>query len=136
MGSDRDWADDPAIPDEEFLYRGIVRFQVVADRPSSSAFKTRRSAGDPHVSVDRGSKCRPQETLDRLPQSAGIAQLQAGTARALRPDVAGVASDPLPENAAHALILRSTSATEGSWGRTARILALACTWAIPPRDLP
>jgi len=132
MESIREWVDDPAIPNDEMLYRGITEHQIAEGMVSSAAFKGSSRSGDPHFSVDRASMTTPRDTLERLCHSVAVAQLQAGSARALAPDVAGIASAPVPGNLAHALILRAPSVGGSAWIRVARSLASACGWAIPP----
>jgi len=129
MAKQHELKDDPAIPDSEHLYRGIAAPQIHPDgtRPSSTAFIINRK--DPHVSVDRASLCTPEDTLTGLEKSIAVAQLQARSARAV---TIGVASDPLPQNPAHALIIRDLSLTKPEWKRRARKLAKACTWVIAP----
>ena len=123
--------DDPSIPDKEWLYRGVVDDHIKRDgkpRVTSAAFDTRRKTD--HVSVDRSSLCTDDETLERLPSSVAVAKLRTGDARAHTP---GVASQPLiPENPAHALIIRDPSISNSKWRTVRRKLANACTWAITP----
>lgn len=126
MGSFTTLHDDPSIPDEEVLYRAIPSLHIHDRRLSSGAFK---SAKDTHVSVDRGSLSRPEETLSRHENYVGVAQINTGEVRNV---TIGVASDPLPKNPAHALIIRNPQMNNSQWRKVARLLATACTWAIVP----
>lgn len=120
--------DDPAIFDHEFLYRSILPQHVKdgEDRPSSAAFY---SARDRNISVDRASLSSPRETLERRPNATRVAQLSAGQARATE-NVAGVASEPIQGNPAHALIFPHDGVTKSAWHTTARKLAKASMWAL------
>jgi hypothetical protein len=63
----------------------------------------------------------------------GVAALTAGEARRCNPE-GGVAAEPLPENPAHAVIVRPTGLSLSGWANIARGLARSCRWAIAPRD--
>jgi len=117
---------DASIPDEEPLYRGIHPHFVNAGAVSSAAFISRP---DPHISVDRSSLSSPEATLRRHAGYAGVAWVSAGSVRTV---TVGVASDPLPQNPAHALIIRDPAMTHGMWKKVARTLAKACTWVLGP----
>jgi len=118
--------DDPLIPDEEGLYRCIHQRQLdsAEDRPSSATFKSKTN---PHPSVDRASLSTPEQSLARKPDSIGVACLTAGVVREC---TVGIASDPLPDNTAHAVIIRDLKLSDSHWNRTARKLAKGCTWAL------
>ena len=119
--------DDTAIPDEEFLYRGVHHTQVKEDGTiSSGAFV---SGTNPHPSIDRSSLTTPEESLARKPSSVALARLTAG---AVRERTVGVKGDPKPENPAHALIIRDPRCVHSAWKRVAKHLADACSWAIAP----
>jgi hypothetical protein len=115
--------DDPSIPDSEFLYRTIHPvFYAEGGRVSSAAFLNRR---DPHVSVDRASLSTPEESLARHPKHTGVVQVLTGF---VRNDLKlGAASDPLPENSAHALIVGAAQSKQ-----IARQLARASTSVLGP----
>lgn len=120
--------DDPDIPDDEFLYHSILPEHVKAgeNRPSSAAFY---SATEPNISVDRASLSSPRDTLKRRPRATRVAQLSAGQARATE-NVAGVASAPIQDNRAHALIFPQDGVVKSAWHTTARKLAKASVWAL------
>ena len=118
--------DDLNIRNEEPLYRTIPAIQIDNGRVLSSAFKSRTN---PHPSVDRSRLSTPEETLARKPHHAGVAQVLTGFVRSV---TVGVASDPLPDNPAHALIIRDPACGSHEWRRIARKLAKACEWAISP----
>ena len=122
--------DHPSIPDEEGLYRCIhpKHFDETEDRPKSATFK---SKANPHPSVDKSSLSTPEQSLARKPNSMGVARLFTGTVRGL---TVGVASDPLKDNPAHALIIRNLTFSGGQWRMVARKLAKACTWALRVAD--
>jgi hypothetical protein len=121
--------DDPSISDEEGLYRCIhpLHYDEAEDRPSSATFKSKT---DPHPSVDRESLSTPEESLARKPNHMGVARLITGTVREL---TVGVASDPLEDNPAHAMIIRDLTMSDHHWNKVARKLAKACTWALRAR---
>lgn len=128
MAQSANLTDDPDIPGDEFLYRSILPSQFVEreGRPSSAAFY---SSTDPNISVDRASLSSPRETLDRRPGATRVAQISAGQARATE-NVAGVASDPIWDNPAHALIFPEDGVAKSAWVTTARKLAKASSWAL------
>ncbi|MFA5864494.1 MAG: hypothetical protein WC975_07375 [Phycisphaerae bacterium] len=126
MELNSDLHDDPNIPNDEPLYRAIHPNNLPGGNISSSTFISR---SDPHTSVDRSSLCTPQQTLQRFPHYAGVAELLTRTVREWTP---GVASAPEPENPAHALILRDLSLSNAKWKEVARKLAKACKWIILP----
>ena len=108
--------DDPQIPDSESLYRGILPCFIKEGEVVSGAFICRRE-DDQNISVDRASLSTASETIRRLSKSAGIAQLTAGAARQHTP---GVASDPLPDNPAHTLIIYDTRRSRSAWKEVAQ----------------
>ena len=119
--------DDSSILDSELLYRSIhPSFVKPGGTISSSAFI---SSTNPHVSVDRSTLSTAEESRQRRPKDAGIAQLLTGIVRSL---TIGVASAPTPENRAHALIIRDLSMTHGQWKKVANELARACQRIIAP----
>ena len=127
MGLSVPLRDDPDIPDEEQLYRGILPYHIKEGGiVSSGTFITRP---DPNVSVDRSSLSTAQDSLLRLPKSEALAQLGAGSVRKV---TSGVASAPTEANPAHALIIRNPLLSRGDWKRAAKRLAAACVWAVPP----
>lgn len=127
MDDHRDLYDDPSIPDEELLLRGVHLTHL---RPgpsvSSGAFISRTN---PNPSVDLGSLSTPEETHQRRPTDVGVAELVTSIVRSL---TTGVVSDPIEENPAHAMIIRDLNLSNGKWKEIARQLATACVWAIPP----
>ena len=127
MGLDLPLQDDPSIPDQEQLYRAIHPLHMMDDGISSAAF----NCGREHVSVDRSSLSTPSETLQRLQNCKGVAQITTGRVRKVTR--IGVASDPKDDNPAHALIIRDPSMSHGAWKKAARALAKSCTWALPPQ---
>lgn len=128
-------ADDPTIPDHEDLYRGIASMQLHKGRIASVAFLRRERVGDrlvpADVSVDLSSKSTPRQTLDRLPQSVGVAKLTAGAVRGVDA-ISGVVRDPQPTNDAHALIRPGPDATGNRWKKATKKLANLAQWAIAP----
>lgn len=121
--------DDPSILDDELLYRCIHPSQWYPDgRLNHGAFVT---AG--HPSVDRACLTTREESLARKPNSKALAQL---TARDVRKHTVGVRAKPIvPDNPAHALIIRDLRKRRGEWKRAAKQLRDACAWAIPPPGL-
>jgi len=115
--------DDPSIPNTEFLLRTIHSDFIKQGCVSSGAF---HSSTDRHVSVDRHSLSSPEQSLARRPKHVGVVQLLTGFVRGLG---LAVASDPLPENPAHALIVEAAQSK-----KIAKQLATACTWALGPRN--
>jgi hypothetical protein len=91
------------IDDDDELYRRIVHYFVLDDgRISSSAFKDRRGKPDRSISVDLARLTTPEACLARAPNpSFQLGVLVAGGPRSLGFEVR---HDPLPDNAAHALI--------------------------------
>lgn len=122
--------DDPAIINTEHLYRGVLHDHIREGRLTSWAFGPVSAS---QISVDLESKTTPKLTLDRLPISVGVIQLTAGEARSID-GVSGVVGDPLPENDAHALLLRAEGVTNSHWKRARRELAKFAQWAIGPTD--
>jgi hypothetical protein len=129
MDSDPSLKNDPSIPDSELLLRTIHPEQLKgANGVSSTAFK---STTNPHTSVELGSLTSPDETLARRPGHAGVVKLLTGRVRGIKPGVVGVTGDPVPENPAHALIIREL--TPSVYRKTARELAGLCEWVVGPR---
>jgi hypothetical protein len=126
---DPDFANDLAILDEEWLYRGIKQRHLPGgmDGPvSSAAFKTKQANGiRRHVSVFRQKLCTPEEVFDILTQSVALAVLRAGEVRDLKPEVGGVAS-VRGTNMAHSRIIRNRMVTDEEWSVVALLLAEAC----------
>jgi len=122
--------DDPTIPNEELLYRGIHpdHRKRPGNEISSAAFKSRTN---PHVSVDLGSLSTPHETFRRRPSDLGVVRLVTGTVRQITP---GVARAPVEGNPAHALIIHDFNLGDKRWMKVARELAKASVWEIPPTD--
>ena len=116
--------DDHSISDDEWLYRGLLKYYVVESqhRISSGAFKEEPMED---LSVDRARLTTPRESLERLPISVALAQIMAGAVRKHTP---GVRSDPEIENPAHALILWNRSEGKGAWKAAAKKLADECDW--------
>jgi hypothetical protein len=122
--------DDPMIPDEELLFRAIHPSHVIGTQITSATFCSRSNS---HPSVDRSNFSTPTQTLKRFPNSAGVIQIITGNVRALN---LGVASAPLPDNPAHAVIIRNLSLSQGKWKELARQLVRASEWIIPPNSKP
>ena len=129
MDGDPDPKDDPSIPDEELLYRGVHRIHLKPGPALSSG--TFISRTNPHPSVDRASLSTPEETHQRRPTDVGVVKLVTGFVRSLTP---GVASDPIGGNPAHALIIHDRSLSRSQWKEVALSLARSSAWAIPPPD--
>jgi hypothetical protein len=90
------------IADDEELYRQLAPGHVDPDGAvNSAAFKV-RGRPDLHISVDLARLTTPELALDRAPRPGfGLGVLVARIPRSLG---FSVRRDPLPDNAAHALI--------------------------------
>lgn len=125
---DPDFADDPAILDEEELYRGIKQNhlpQGSAGPISSAAFKTKQWSGvRRHVSVFRKSLCAEREVFGRLPKSVALASLSAQEARGHKPEIQGVAPAHTA-HPAHSRIIRNRTVPDDRWNVIAFLLAEA-----------
>jgi hypothetical protein len=119
--------DDRTIPDAEGLWRRIHPSWIVPDREtggwrvSSAAFIDRRG----ELSVDLASLTTVEWSLAGYPEHS-LAEVKVAV---IREKGYGVVRDPLPENAAHALVRgRMTKAY-------AREIARATLWKVlRPRD--
>jgi len=129
--SERVFADDPAIGDDERLFRRIHPTQVVPDedsglmRLSSAAFK------DPEMSVDLETVLAahglPVEACLKGHEGHLLAALPAGGCRRLEQ---AVCPDPLPDNPAHGIVYGRKK------GRIPDRLREIATWVIPPTPPP
>jgi hypothetical protein len=113
------------IADDEELYRRLAPGHVDSDGAvNSAAFKV-RGRPDLHISVDLARLTMPDAALARAPRPGfGLGVLVARVPRSLG---FSVRRDPLPDNAAHALI-------EGDNDKAkCRLLARATRVLIPPK---
>ncbi len=114
------------IEDDDELYRRLAPEHVNPDGTVNSAAFKRRKEYDPSISVDLARLTTPQDALAARPHM-GVGVLIAAVPRDLG---FVVRHDPLPDNAAHALI-------EGENNREkSRRLAEATVVLIQPQPRP
>ena len=132
--ADQSYADDPTIADDAALWRRIHPEWAVPDenrgglRVSSAAFANSRDGSPTSILIAEtvASSGRGPEDVLQAFDRYGLASLRAGQARGCGQRVA---RDPLPDEAAHGLIVGDKT----RWAK--RCLAAAAVWVIsPPRS--
>lgn len=125
LPDDPDFRDDPAIPDDEGLQRGLLAIWLPKgiDGPvSSAAFKTRQhNKIRRHVSTYRDSLARPCDIWPWLQRSVALATVSAGEARGLAPEITGVCD--ADGHRGHARIIRHRQVSDDEWAVVAIHLA-------------
>jgi hypothetical protein len=144
----RNRQDDPTIPDEEELYRRIVKDWIVpqpfgGNKLSSQAFRDEGQENEGQgkrreASVDLSSLAPAEETFNfqgRNERTVGVVSITAGEARNYEH---AVVRDPLPDNPAHGLICGDISWSGTKYRKLAKNLAgLAKNrWVFPPGENP
>lgn len=133
--AERNYVDDPSVADAAVLWRRIPPWHFVLDenlggfRPSSAAFENNPNGSPMSVVLADDVAASGRSPQDVLAGHAGfaLAAFAAGLARECRQ---GVMRDPLPEEAAHALVFGEKPE------RVGRRIAKSATWVIPPGDEP
>lgn len=115
---------DQSIPDHELLWRRILPRWLHKQpdgtfRPSSMAFLDDTPGNNGEVSVDLASLTTIESSLAAYP-GQGLAELEASVPRSLQHTVA---SDPLENNPAHALICPPPDIPNNQRKRDARQMA-------------
>jgi hypothetical protein len=122
------YQNDPAIGNEERLFRRVHLIQVVRDddtgfaRISSGAFRDRELSIQIESILEREGKS--VESCLANHQAHKLASLTAGEARL---QGQAVCEDPLPDDASHGLIFGSKNSKRINEG-----LRLSAKWVIPP----
>jgi len=96
------FVDDPAILDDDDLWRRVHRVHIVADAKTEGGFRLSSGAfTDLQLSVDVAKDTTAEKCLERYPEHSLVA-FRAGLARSLNQIVTYA---PEPQNPAHALVV-------------------------------
>ncbi len=126
-----EFGDDPTIGDGVILWRRVPSWNWIYD-VNQGRFRPKSTAFDDHPDGSPMSVVIAVETAGPEAVMAGhdgfaLAAITVGSARACNQ---GVARDPLPGNAAHAVVVgRKTESVR-------RRLARGATWVVPPPASP
>ncbi len=127
------FTDDPTILDDAVLWRRIPPWHVVPDdnlgvmRPSSAAFKDSPDGSSMSVFLAELVERDGRKAEDALVGHTdyALSAFGAGLARRCKQ---GVASDPQPDEPAHAVVFGTKTKS------ISRALAKGSEWVIPPAD--
>ena len=129
------YRDDPTILDDAALWRRIPPWHFVPDqnlgvvRPSSAAFENDPDGNPMSVFLAEIVERTGRKAEDALVGHRDYA-LSAFTAGLARRCKQGVASDPVPDEPAHAVVFGKKTKS------ISRTLAKGSEWIIPPADRP